>query len=190
VITYKAVATTSTRQTADERRASILDAATVEFAAKGLHGTSTEDVAKRAGISQPYVFRLFGTKKQLFAETCRQCMREVREAMASAAAGLDGEQAFEAMGHAYMELLAAEPRRLMLQMQMYAACAEPGIRQVAQDGYGELVRFVETRTGAAPGRISQFFGKGMLTNVLAAMQVKDAGFDWADRLVQGCREDA
>ena len=116
-------------------------------------------------------------------------MREVREAMASAAAGLDGEQAFEAMGHAYMELLAAEPRRLMLQMQMYAACAEPEIRQVAQDGYGELVRFVETRTGAAPGRISRFFGKGMLTNVLAAMQVKDAGFEWADRLVQGCRED-
>ena len=114
---------TATRQTADARRASILDAATVEFAAKGLHGTSTEDVAKRAGISQPYVFRLFGTKKQLFAETCRQCMREVREAMASAAAGLDGEQAFEAMGDAYMELLAAEPRRLMLQMQMYAACA-------------------------------------------------------------------
>ena len=181
MITYKAVATTSTRQTADERRASILDAATVEFAAKGLHGTSTDDVAKRARISQPYVFRLFGTKKQLFAETCRQCMREVREAMAVAAANHDGEQAFEAMGHAYMEFLAAEPRRLMLQMQ---------IRQVAQDGYGELVRFVETRTGASPGRISRFFGKGMLTNVLAAMQVKDAGFDWADRLVQGCREDA
>jgi AcrR family transcriptional regulator len=189
VITYKTVATTSTRQTADERRASILDAATVEFAAKGLHGTSTEDVAKRARISQPYVFRLFGTKKQLFAETCRRCMREVREAMAFAAAGLDGEQAFEAMGHAYMELLAAEPRRLMLQMQMYAACAEPEIRQVAQDGYGELVRFVETRTGASPGRISRFFGKGMVTNVLAAMQVEDAGFDWADRLVQGCRDD-
>jgi AcrR family transcriptional regulator len=180
---------TATRQTADERRVSILDAATVEFAAKGLHGTSTDDVAKRAGISQPYVFRLFGTKKQLFAETCRQCMREVREAMATAADGLSGELAFEAMGHAYMELLAAEPRRLMLQMQMYAACAEPEIRAVAQEGYGELVRFVESKTGADPARISSFFGKGMLTNVIAAMQVRDAGFDWADRLVQGCRED-
>jgi AcrR family transcriptional regulator len=180
---------TATRQTAEERRASILDAAIVEFAAKGLHGTSTDDVAKRAGISQPYVFRLFGTKKQLFAETCRQCMREVREAMASAADGLSGELAFEAMGRAYMEFLAAEPMRLNLQMQMYAACAEPEIRAVAQEGYGELVRFVELRTAAAPGRISRFFGKGMLTNVLAAMQVKDAGFDWADRLVQGCKED-
>ncbi|MDF2753206.1 MAG: transcriptional regulator, TetR family, partial [Gaiellaceae bacterium] len=93
------------------------------------------------------------------------------------------------MGAAYIDYLATEPRRLMLQMQMYAACAEPEIREVAQSGYGELVRFVEDRTGAGAGRISRFFGKGMLTNVLAAMQVKDAGFDWADRLVQGCRED-
>ena len=181
--------TTTQRQTADERRASILDAATIEFAEKGLHGTSTEDVAKRAGISQPYVFRLFGTKKQLFAETCAQCMREVREAMATAAEGLSGEDAFEAMGQAYMQLLSAEPLRLMLQMQMYAASADPDIRAVARDGYGELVRFVELKTGAGPGRISRFFGRGMLANVLAAMQVKDAGFDWADRLVQGCRED-
>ena len=81
---------TATRQTAEERRSSILDAALIEFAAKGLHGTSTEDIAKRAGISQPYVFRLFGTKQNLFAEACGRCMREVRDAMAAAAAGKSG----------------------------------------------------------------------------------------------------
>src|SRR5687767_15987767 len=96
---------TATRQSAGERRDSILDAATIEFAAKGLHGTSTEDVARRAGISQPYVFRLFGTKNVLFAETCRRCMSEVRKAMAAAADELSGEDAFEAMGHAYMNFL-------------------------------------------------------------------------------------
>jgi AcrR family transcriptional regulator len=185
------MATTSTaRRSADERRASIIDAAAVEFAEKGLHGTSTEDVARRAGISQPYVFRLFGTKKQLFAETCAQCMREVREAMAAAADGRSGEEAFDAMGQSYMELLEAEPWRLQLQMQLYAACGEPEICDVARAGYGELVRFVEERTGAGAGRTSRFFGRGMLANVLAAMQVKDAGFDWADRLVDGCREDS
>jgi hypothetical protein len=89
-----------------------------------------------------------------------------------------------------MELLEAEPWRLQLQMQMYAACGEPEICDVARAGYGELVRFVEERTGAGAGRTSRFFGRGMLANVLAAMQVKDAGFDWADRLVDGCREDS
>lgn len=184
------MAAPATRQTADERRETILEAATIEFAAKGLHGTSTEDVARRAGISQPYVFRLFGTKKRLFAETCRRCMREVREAMVKAAEGRSGADALASMGDAYIELLAADPNRLTLQMHMYAASDEPEIREVAREGYGELVRFAEQVSGGSGKHVSDFFAKGMLINVLAAMDVRDAGIDWADRLLQGCREEA
>jgi AcrR family transcriptional regulator len=183
-------AATVTRQTADERRESILDAALVEFAAKGLHGTSTEDVARRAGISQPYVFRLFGTKKKLFAEACARCMHEVRQAMADAAEGKSGAEALSAMGAAYIQLLEADPNRLMLQMQMYAAGEEPEIRKVARGGYGDLVRFAEQVSGAPPGEITKFFARGMLINVIAAMGVRNAGIDWADRLIQGCKETA
>jgi AcrR family transcriptional regulator len=182
------VTKTAVRQSADERRVSILAAAQVEFAAKGLHGTSTEDVAKRAGISQPYVFRLFGTKKQLFAEACRRCMWEVRDAMATAAEGLSGEEALSAMGSAYIELLAADPTRLTLQMHMYAACDEPEIRKVAREGYGELVRFVQRVSGAPRKQVSQFFARGMLINVIAALQVRGAGIDWADDLIEGCKD--
>jgi AcrR family transcriptional regulator len=181
---------TTTRRSAEERRESILDAALIEFAAKGLHGTSTEDVARRAGISQPYVFRLFGTKKKLFAEACRRCMREVRQAMADAAAGKTGEEAFSAMGDAYIQLLEADPRRLMLQMHMYAASGEPEVGAVAREGYGELVRFVEQASGVSGKRISEFFATGMLINVIAAMGVRDAGIDWADRLLAGCKDEA
>jgi AcrR family transcriptional regulator len=184
------VAATATRQTADERRETILEAATIEFAAKGLHGTSTEDIARRAGISQPYVFRLFGTKKRLFAETCRRCMREVRETMAAAAEGKSGEEALKAMGDAYIDYLAREPRRLTLQMHMYAAGDEPEIRDVAREGYGELVRFAEQVSGGSGKHVSDFFAKGMLINVLAAMDVREAGIDWADRLLAGCREES
>jgi AcrR family transcriptional regulator len=180
---------TATRQSAGERRDSILDAALVEFAAKGLHGTSTEDIARRAGISQPYVFRLFGTKRALFAEACRRCMREVREAMASAAEGKADKDALDAMGAAYIELLSADPRRLTLQMHMYAACDEPEIREVAREGYGELVRFVEVTSGASPDSVTRFFARGMLINVVAAMDVRGAGIDWADRLLAGCRDE-
>jgi AcrR family transcriptional regulator len=182
-------AATATRQSAEERRESILDAALVEFAAKGLHGTSTEDIAKRAGISQPYVFRLFGTKKKLFAEACARCMREVRAAMEEAAAGESGEEALDAMGAAYIQFLEDDPHRLMLQMHMYAASDEPEIREVAREGYGELVRFVERVSGAPGARISQFFARGMLINVIAAMQVRNAGIDWAERLIQGCKKE-
>lgn len=182
--------TTLTRQSAEERRESILDAALIEFAAKGLHGTSTEDIARRAGISQPYVFRLFGTKKSLFAEACRRCMRDVREAMGRAAEGKSGEEALKAMGAAYIDYLATEPRRLTLQMHMYAASDEPEIREVAREGYGELVRFAEQVSGGAGRHVSDFFATGMLINVLAAMDVRDAGIDWADRLLEGCRDES
>ncbi len=117
-------------------------------------------------------------------------MREVREAMATASAGLSGEEALSAMGQAYIALLAADPRRLMLQMHMYAACDEPEIREVAREGYGELVRFAQNVTGAPRKSVSQFFARGMLINVIAAMQVREAGVDWADDLIEGCKDEA
>ena len=183
-------ATTTTRRSAEERRESILDAALIEFAANGLHGTSTEDIARRAGISQPYVFRLFGTKKKLFAEACRRCMREVREAWAEAARGKSGEEALSAMGDAYIALLEGDSDRLKLQMHMYAASDEPAVGEVAREGYGELVRFVEEVSGESGTRISEFFAAGMLINVIAAMGVRDAEIDWADRLIEGCKDGA
>src|SRR5215211_5965310 len=57
---------TRQRLTADERRTDIVAAAVRAFASGGLAGTSTEEIARLAGVSQPYLFRLFGTKRDLF----------------------------------------------------------------------------------------------------------------------------
>jgi AcrR family transcriptional regulator len=183
------VTPTTTRKSAEQRRESILDAALFEFAERGLHATSTDDIARRAGISQPYLFRLFGTKKELFMAACRRCMDEVAEAMSGAAADKRGEEALVAMGTAYIELLEANPRRLRLQMHMYAACDDGDVRKVARDGYGELYRLVEHTSGASRARISRFFAKGMLINVLASMDVRGSRLEWAHDLVEGSRED-
>jgi AcrR family transcriptional regulator len=180
------MAVAATRQSAEERRESILDAALIEFAERGLHGTSTEDIAKRAGISQPYVFRLFGSKKRLFAEACARCMRELREEMEAAASGLSGEEALEAMGKAYRDILEANPHRLQLQMHMYAAAQEPEIREAARAGFGDLYTTFERITGADPERLTRFFAVGMLINVIASMQLRDSGLGWAERLLKGC----
>ena len=79
-----------TRKSAEERRDDILQAALVEFAERGLHGASTEEIAKRAGISQPYVFRLFGSKKDLFKATVARCFRQTLELFQRAAEGKRG----------------------------------------------------------------------------------------------------
>jgi AcrR family transcriptional regulator len=177
-----------TRSTADERREEILEAARFEFAARGLHGTSTEDIARRAGISQPYVFRLFGTKKELFMASAERCMQETLETMREAAVGKTGDEALQAMGKGYMDMLAEDPRQLMMQMHMYAACDDEDVRRVAREGYGRLVEFAERASGLDCERISAFFAKGMLINVIAAMGLTEEPVDWATRLLEGCKE--
>src|SRR5215218_6723971 len=95
----------TTRKTADERREEILVVAMEEFGEHGLHGTSTDTVARKAGVSQPYLFRLFGTKKELYLESVRRCLRQTLTVFQEASAGKQGEEALEAIGHAYMGLL-------------------------------------------------------------------------------------
>ena len=178
---------TATRMTADERREAILEAARDEFASTGYHGTSTETIAERAGISQPYLFRLFGTKKELFVASVRRCFRETLETFMRAAEGKRGEEALTAMGESYMGLL-TDRSRLMAQMQAYASCDDPEIRAVVREGYGDLFSWIERVSGVSPAELSRFFGQGMLLNVVAAMDLLNSDEPWAQRLVEGCRE--
>ena len=119
---------TATRLSAAERRDTILDAALIEFADRGYEGTSTEDIARRAGISQPYLFRLFGTKKKLYIATVERCMSETLEIFRVTSLGLRGEEALRAMGAAYGDLVVSDRTRLLGQMQAYAACGDPDVR--------------------------------------------------------------
>jgi AcrR family transcriptional regulator len=182
--------TTTTRQTAEERREAVLDAAQVEFAARGLHGASTEEIAKRAGISQPYVFRLFGTKKELFKATVARCFRETLETFQRAAEGKRGEDALHAIGHVYVDELIADRTRLKAQLEAYAACDDPEICEIVRAGYGDLVTYVERVSALPPADVSRFFATGMLINVMAAMNLRDSGEEWAQRLLDGCKEEA
>jgi AcrR family transcriptional regulator len=179
----------STRLTATERKDDLLDAALIEFAERGYEGTSTEDIARRAGISQPYLFRLFGTKKELFKASVARCFRETLEMFQRAAEGHRGEEALQAIGESYRDLLENDRVRLRAQMQAYSACDDPEICEVVRNGYGDLVAYAQRVSGLEAEAIATFFAKGMLMNVLAAMQVMDAPEPWARTLLEGCGKD-
>ncbi|MGH3003609.1 MAG: TetR/AcrR family transcriptional regulator, partial [Gaiellaceae bacterium] len=157
------------RKSKEERREEVLDAALTVFAEQGLHGASTEEIARRAGISQPYVFRLFGTKKELYVAVVARCFRQTLEVFQRAAEGKRGEDALQAIGEAYERLLASDRVYLRAQMQAYAASEDLEIARVVRTGYGDLVTYVERVSGAAPTELSSFFAQGMLLNVLASM---------------------
>jgi AcrR family transcriptional regulator len=184
---------TKTRQTAEVRREAVLEAARHEFARHGLHGASTDSIARRAGISQPYLFRLFGSKKELFLAVNDACFARTLEAFRTAASGKSGQEALEAIGTAYVGLIESDRSMLQGQLQAYAASVvDDDVRASSARGYGRLVDYVETVSGADRHTVSRFFAKGMLLNVLAAMDysITDEPHDsWAARLAEGCRDE-
>jgi AcrR family transcriptional regulator len=168
---------TKVRMPAAERRELVLDAAVTEFAVRGLAGTSTEDVARRAGISQPYLFRLFPTKKALFLELIDRCFRRVQDAFTTAAGDLTGEEAKQAMADAYERLL-DDRTLLLLQMQAYAACDDPEIRAATRAGFKRLWELTERLTGLPFQTVVDFFAIGALMNVAAAMDLPAVDERW------------
>jgi AcrR family transcriptional regulator len=176
---------TTVRQTAEERREAVLAAAQTAFAHGGLHGTSTEEIAEAAGISQPYLFRLFGTKKKLFVAAVERCMQDTLELFREAAGDMRGEEALQAMGQAYVAMVLNDRARLLVQMQAYAACDDPEVREAMRTGYGRLHLFVETVSGMPAEVVARWFAKGKLLNVIACLDLLDAREPWARRLVEG-----
>jgi AcrR family transcriptional regulator len=160
------------RQTAEARREDILDAAVAEFAAHGLHGTATEAIARRAGVSQPYVFRLFGTKKALFLAAVDRGHQRVLSTFRNAAEEAERTEGdrWAAMGLAYVGLL-ADRDELLLTMQSFAACGDPEVAAVVRRSFGEITRFIAAQPGATDELVRAFVAEGMLLNVAAAINL-------------------
>src|SRR5690349_3560344 len=168
----------STRRSAEERREELVEIAFRHFAEGGYHGTSTEAIAREAGISQPYLFRLFRTKRDLFVACTERCYALVGEVFsAAAAAAAPGEDRLEAMGKAYGERLLPDRHALLFPLQSYAATGDPVIQAAVRDGFNALVRHVAELAGQPETEMWPFFATGMLYNVVAAADLADT--DWA-----------
>lgn len=160
---------------AAERRESVIRAAIDEFAQRGYYGTSTEAIAKRVGVSQPYLFRLFSGKRAIFAAASLRCMEDTRLVFEEAAKSLHGEEALHAMANAYVRLITEHPERLQMQMQTYIAVAaaeaegEHEFGEVVRAGWMKLWDTVHLPLGAEVSETTTFLAYGMLVNTLMAM---------------------
>jgi len=165
------------RRTASERRETLVDAAVSHFATTGLHGTAVRAITDEVGITQPYAFSLFGTKKGLFLAAVEHGFDRVEEAFRDAAAAPgEGENPIKAMGRAYGGLL--DDRALLLvQLQAYAASGDPEVREVVRRRFAELYELVRDLSGATAEELQGFFATGMLLNVAAALDLPELLFD-------------
>jgi AcrR family transcriptional regulator len=166
--------------TAEERREDVLRAAMEVMSTRGLYGTPTLDIARAAGLSQAYLFRLFPTKLSLFLAVVERSFEQIEDVLerAARAARAVGEPALMAMAAAYTALL-EDPGILLIQLQAQAAASEPEVRDALRRGFAGLLDMVERVSGASPQRVQQFFARGMLCNVSAAMQIYGLDEHWA-----------
>jgi AcrR family transcriptional regulator len=165
---------TRTRSTATERRAEVLLVAASEFARMGLHGTSTETIARRAGISHAYIFRLFHTKKDLFIACAEACFERTLTTFREGVKGDTPQERLHAMGGAYVQML-SDRELLLAQMQLYASCSDPEICEVTRAGFQRLRAEVAELSGADGLEVHGLFAEGMLINVLACMDMPELG---------------
>ena len=174
---------TTTRSTKEERRREIVDAAVHEFAIYGLYGTPVDAIAKRVGVSQPYLFQLFGTKKDLFIAAVRRCFQRTvavfRQAAAEAGPDASSDEMLMTMGIAYARMLEDDRELLLMQLQAHAASEDEEVREAVREEFLRLVRFVQSASGASDEDMRPWLAEGMLMNAGAAMDLGKVDADWA-----------
>lgn len=167
------------RMRGSQRRSQLLGIAADEFADHGLHGASIEAIAREAGITQAYVFRMFGTKKALFLELIGAAFDRYSDGMSHAADGAKGLSALELMGARYYESL-ADRTTLLLQLQGFAACGDSEVRDLVRARVARMWDTVADTAGVDSVTVKSFLAFGMLLNNMAALDVDELDEPWAN----------
>ncbi|GGL41691.1 TetR/AcrR family transcriptional regulator [Nocardia jinanensis] len=171
--------------TAGERGAQVLTAAISAFAETGYAATRTDEIARRSGVSQPYVIRLFGSKQRLFLAAVAQVCDRIETVFTEAATAAGPDAPLDAMSHSYDRFL-AERELLQVLLHAFAAAGDPEIGPVVRERYGRIYRLIRELTGASVTDTRQFLASGMLLTVMAALQVAGPApvpADWATELL-------
>ena len=154
---------------AAERRELAVRAAMAEFAHGGYDGTSTWTIARRIGVSQPYMFRLFPSKHDLFLAAAERCFDDIEDVLRKAAGGLRGGEAMAAMTEACARLPSDAPTLPRLQLKIYAiAVRDEDVRRLGGARWARLWRVVSDLSGEPPEEVARFLAAGLLANVQAA----------------------
>jgi AcrR family transcriptional regulator len=168
------VPTQRTRLSSSRRRDQILDAAFAEFAAHGYHAAATADIARRVGISQPYIYALFPDKKALFLACHERAMQRLRNLLFEAADPMaSASNAFARIERAFTHMYTSDPTLLMFQLQAHAAANDPDIRAVVRQRFMDMVDEGVRATGATREQVLEQLARGLLSSVAVALELPE-----------------
>ena len=159
------------RMKAEERRELVLTAAMEVFGDNGYIGTTTDMIARAAGVSQPYIVRLFGTKEKLFLEVMQRALDRLFEAFEKALPG-DPETVGRRLGLAYVELLNDRGLHLSL-MHAFVSGNDPVIGGAARDGFISVYKYLREFGGFSGPETETFLAHGMLINTMVGLRMTE-----------------
>lgn len=161
------------RLSSDERRRQILVAALAVFGARGYEGATTDEVARAAGVSQPYVVRLFGSKENLYLATIDDALSRMLAGFRAALAADDPElPAGKRIGQAYVDLLEVRGLHQTL-ANAYLMGSHPVIGPAARRGFAAVWRFFRDELGLGADEARVFMAEGMLISTMIGLRLVD-----------------
>jgi AcrR family transcriptional regulator len=160
-----------TRMKSEDRRELILEAATRVFGETGYGGTTTDEIARAAGVSQPYVVRMFGTKQKLFLEVIGRALESVLATFRAALAEKSDDTVGHRLGVAYARMTSDKSGLLLSLMHAFVLGGEPEIGSAARCGYLEVYTFLRDEAGFDAEESTRFLAYGMLMNTLIGIHM-------------------
>ncbi|MEI6775331.1 MAG: TetR/AcrR family transcriptional regulator [Chloroflexales bacterium] len=175
------------RLSAEARRTTILDAAVTEFASFGFHGASTDRIATAVGISQPYIFRLFGTKKELFVATVERAIADMKATLRVAVAA-NSTDPLTAVCDTFIAMMYRRDQYILL-LQGFATTIDPDMMAIGRTYLADMYAYVAEVTGRNETELQEFFAYGMLFIVAAALDLPAIAHErpWAANLIRRWR---
>jgi len=168
---------TKIETTTANRKADIISAAIEVFAEIGYFRATTAQVAERAKISQPYIFRFFSTKEALLLTALEVSWTRVLDSFRKVVESASSEQLETGLIRAYEDILNSYKNEVLLQMQAQTI-QEESIRETMRNGYGEVRQMVLDAFRAAgipkaEERTMLFLARGVLCNISVALAMPE-----------------
>jgi AcrR family transcriptional regulator len=129
-----------TRLTAEQRRETILTAATAVFAESGYQRAKASEIAARVGVSEPVVFQNFGSKAGLFAAVIERASGTAEELLTSFERQPVAEVLRALLSPEHLDALHSPGSLGVLFAEGTASDADPRVRQAATAAVQRLAR--------------------------------------------------
>jgi AcrR family transcriptional regulator len=133
------------RLTAEQRKATVVETACRVFATRSYRGSTTAEIARETGVTEPVLYRHFASKRELYVACLDAVWEQVRALWEKALeAEEDPANWLKAIGKAYLEARAAA-RIVLVDLWIQAlteAADDPEIRRALRQQVREVHTFV------------------------------------------------